>query len=670
MPMQTAPAGMTALSPSANVSVDSGQTVSIDIPRDGSGKLQFSSGSTATINPDGTFTFNPAGPTNPGWEVYVPVDLVYFRKKPSDPSFREIGRIRAPGALLPLPTFVDTRNLAEGSSHATEGWLATPFWSQTPTPAPSLTASAATPTGTLYDRVYAITHVSTGGVEGARSGDSPMVQAYDGYTPVNLSLPAAPAGVAKTRIYRRNAVLVGGVDTGTADDFYLVTEIPAAQRTYEDVVPDASLGAQMPLASRTVVIIPDTFTASAEAPPNIIPESRSYVYTYVTAYGEEGPPSPPSTLVDVDPEATVTVTGMLGNPDPGQRNITKKRIYRTSTGTNLTTYQFVAEVDIGDTSYADAVEAGDLGEVIPSIGWVPPPEDGHSLTLMANGIALIASGKTIRPSVAFQPHAYPEDYSLTTEHHIVGMGAFGQNAAILTTSYPYIVSGVDPAALTLEKLHLPQACASRRSIVETGDGVIYASPDGLIQISVGGARNLTEGLLNRDQWQAYNPETMHCNVYNGKVYVFHDTGCLIFDFGGTSATFVTAEITPDCSYYDPISDALFLGYDVVASPAAPAYIKKWDVGSPMTYVWRSRINQLPKPTNFAWAQVEADAYPVTMRVFNGNDTDPLYTLAVTGREPFRLPSGSVHRDWWVELEGTSAVYQVALAERITELQQV
>jgi hypothetical protein len=208
--------------------------------------------------------------------------------------------------------------------------------------------------------------------------------------------------------------------------------------------------------------------------------------------------------------------------------------------------------------------------------------------------------------------------------------------------------------------------------VETGDGVIYASPDGLIQISTGGVRNLTEGLISRDQWQAYSPEGMHCNVYNGKVYVFTYNECLIFDFSGNSATFVTAEITPYCSYYDPISDALFLGYDSMAEPyPMPGYINKWDVGAPMTYVWRSRINQLPKPTNFAWGQVEADAYPITMRVFTGADEwTPLFELEVPSREPFRLPSGTVHRDWWIELEGTMPVYQAALAERITELQMV
>ena len=43
-------------------------------------------------------------------------------------------------------------------------------------------------------------------------------------------------------------------------------------------------------------------------------ESRSYVYTYVTAYGEESPPSPPSTLYTTHLTATWNLTGLQTAP--------------------------------------------------------------------------------------------------------------------------------------------------------------------------------------------------------------------------------------------------------------------------------------------------------------------------------------------------------------------
>jgi hypothetical protein len=43
-------------------------------------------------------------------------------------------------------------------------------------------------------------------------------------------------------------------------------------------------------------------------------ESRSYVYTYVTAFGEESPPSPPSTLYTTHINATWNITGMQTAP--------------------------------------------------------------------------------------------------------------------------------------------------------------------------------------------------------------------------------------------------------------------------------------------------------------------------------------------------------------------
>jgi hypothetical protein len=97
-------------------------------------------------------------------------------------------------------------------------------------------------------------------------------------------------------------------------------------------------------------------------------------------------------------------------------------------------------------------------------------------------------------------------------------------------------------------------------------------------------------------------------------------------------------------------------------------IKKWDAGAAMTCRARSKQFQAPHPMNFGAAEVTADAYPVTFRLFA--DGVLKHTQSVTGRNPFRLPSGFLAQDWQIEIEGASAVQGVAIGTSIAELAQV
>ena len=55
----------------------------------------------------------------------------------------------------------------------------------------------------------------------------------------------------------------------------------------------------------------------------------SYAYTWVSGLGEEGPPSPPTTVIGkIDATYTVTVTAPTA-PQTANRNLTHTRIYRT-----------------------------------------------------------------------------------------------------------------------------------------------------------------------------------------------------------------------------------------------------------------------------------------------------------------------------------------------------
>lgn len=521
---------------------------------------------------------------------------------------------------------------------------------------------------TVYDRLYAISYVSDTDVEGPLSASSGVIKAIDGSTSVRINhVEDVSSDIVKKRIYRQNISYSAGTYTVNETNYRLVAEVPLSQDVYIDTMAQSSIsGNDSPAVPDGFDKVNSAFGANATLPPQVITDSRVYVYTYVSEYGEEGPPSDPSTLIDIDPGLPVVVT--MGTAPTGSYNITKKYIYRTSTGTNTTSYQFVAEVPVATTTYSDYKKASDLGEVIPSVNWQPPPSDMVGLRVMANGIFTGFSGKDVCFSEPFLPHAWATVNRLTVDHNIVGLGAFGQSLAVLTDSFPYIITGVDPSAMTMIKTSLQQACVSKRSIVETGDGVIYASPDGLVKISLGGIAVITEQILSQEQWQSYNPSSIHAYMHEGRYYAFYtkadaSTGVLVFTLTGIDAPMSIGAQHTTAAHVVPTADSLYIVED--------DSIKKMDKGNSVKeYLWKSKVYESPMPMNYGVAQIFANSYGsgITFKVFA--DGSLRHTKTVTSSDPFRLPSGFLAKDWYVQVEGTSEISCISVAQSPVELRSV
>lgn len=242
-------------------------------------------------------------------------------------------------------------------------------------------------------------------------------------------------------------------------------------------------------------------------------ETRAYVYTYVTDWGEESAPSPASALVETDQNDTVGVTVFA--PPPG-RNIVGWRLYRSSTTGFGAAYQLIADKTVGNAvldgtsfnyfaitglTYEDALRQEELQETLQTLTWLEPPENLVGLVGLPNGILAGFFGKTVCFSEPFAPYAWPLEYQLTTEHNIVGLGVFGQTLVVLTKGWPYYASGADSASMSLQKLEQPQACISKRSIVSMDNGVLYASPDGLCLAGPDGIRVLSQAAFSKEDWQ-------------------------------------------------------------------------------------------------------------------------------------------------------------------------
>jgi len=262
------------------------------------------------------------------------------------------------------------------------------------------------------------------------------------------------------------------------------------------------------------------------------PVERSYVYTFVNSYGEEGPPSLPSSpTITVDTfgiSQTVDITAMDQAP-AGDFDITKWRIYRVATGTQGAAFLFVAEVTINLSSpqYNDSIDETALGETLTTTDFDPPPIDMIGLTALPFGVFAGFRKNELLFSEPFQPHAWPTRYRLTTTFPIVSLGHYGITVVVTTTGGFYLVTGIDPAAMAMSELVESQACTSKRGLVSTPAGVIYPSPDGAVLVGPGVQRLITDKLMNRTDWQELKPDTIHAAFHDGRYMAFYSTAPLL-----------------------------------------------------------------------------------------------------------------------------------------------
>jgi hypothetical protein len=106
----------------------------------------------------------------------------------------------------------------------------------------------------------------------------------------------------------------------------------------------------------------------------------------------------------------------------------------------------------------------------------------------------------------YRPHAWNENYTITTEYNVVGLGVVGQSVVACTESAPEMFTGVNPANMAATKVDLPEPCISRGSIVGTDAGVFYMSLNGLILVAPTGlGSNVTESWVTRDKWRKLTP---------------------------------------------------------------------------------------------------------------------------------------------------------------------
>lgn len=355
------------------------------------------------------------------------------------------------------------------------------------------------------------------------------------------------------------------------------------------------LGIPTPVSSPTVV------------PPAGTNLTRAYLYTFVSGFGEEGPPCLPTTATGTN--GTWALSAIDAAPPAGTYNITTVRIYRTVSGTSQTEYYHVADIAIGTTTYSDIANDATvaLNFTIPSITWLPPPTDLKGIVAHPGGFLVGFSGRDLYLSEPYHPHAWPVQYIQTCQTEIVGVAIYNNAIIITTTSHPYIGSGMSPLSLTMQKLDSIDPCVSRRSMATTLAGVFYASPQGII-INDGTKGTLaTEKLFTREEWQnQFSPTQVYAVPY-GMQYIAFDTTAAGFIFSPN-------EDAAPLTTLDRFSNVAAIQIDAYSGDVylvQANQVRLWDppASLPYTYTWQSKEFDIPKPVNFGAFRLKFAANP-------------------------------------------------------------
>lgn len=448
-------------------------------------------------------------------------------------------------------------------------------------------------------------------------------------------------------------------------------------------------------------------------------ETRAYVYTWVSAYGEEGPPSPP-TLQTGNASGTWNIT--LTAPGAGvttDRNIDRVRIYRTITASGGgTTYYFVAEQAVATTTYADMIPTTDVAanNTLESLFYEPPPADLEGIIAMPNGIVAGFRANEVWFCQPYLPHAWPSTYTLAVENEIVGLGVVGQTLIVCTTGSPYAISGVNPSSMTQSRLAFSEPCLSRGSIVSSPVGVAYASPNGVAVAVPGQVQVITRNLITKDLWLDADDylfvPSLRASTLNGAYYCWGSVmpGCFepaAFD----SDKFQQDDFTGSYrgAFIDLSNQRVAFNKLFHVTPTFNCYTDTWtgetliirggkvewlDIGPTRTrepFLWRSKTFTMPNKRNLEALRVWFDTFPDSPELNPVRNTALVQTLADdqyglvrvyaddrlvmtrelrTDGEFMRTPSGFKATYWKVEIEARVKITSIEMATVAKELANV
>lgn len=400
-------------------------------------------------------------------------------------------------------------------------------------------------------------------------------------------------------------------------------------------------------------------------------QTRAYIYTFVYTFGtvtEESAPSP-ATQIDVQPLGSTITLSLFDTPPSTNYNPTAIRIYRSVAGSLTASYQYVDQISLATSTYADTKTVAQLGAALDTLGWAVPPTDMAGIVNLGGGTGVLAgfTGNTVCFSEPFYPHAWPLAYQLTVPFKIVGLSVIGTSVVVMTDRYPYIINGGTPGAMSVERVQILEPCVSKRSIVTMQDGVIYASPNGLVTISSQGSGNIVRSLYHREEWQALVPSAINGGVLEGRYIALFTSGAmlgkgLVLDNSEVPALSTITLSGPSAVHVDSKDAKLYYLNELKTSILQ----LNADASTPLSYTWRSKKWYLPFATTWSAYQVRGDFTAGSCSIALYADGTLAATLTPTSDAVLRVPAFKC-REFFVEITGTRNVQSFTIATSVQEL---
>lgn len=513
-----------------------------------------------------------------------------------------------------------------------------------------------------------------------------VLESFKGNTATGVTLPSNTKS-----IYRYNTAYMGwaSADVSVADaakvsdpfDYLLIADVNYPKITRNDMatnsVPYPSttyrLGVPQPKWPNNNPTVTRIDPAKAPEEGLDIPTATAYRISFVNGFGFEGPLSSPTNIVKFY-EGFDSVSLILPTTFGGTGHYltgAKKRIYRVNGLTGV--YQFVAEVALSANAYTDSKLGDELGLTAETDNWFSPPDEDttinpagplRNLTAMPGGFFIGSTGDELCASIIGAPYAWP--YRVSLGYKIMGIASMGNAAVVATTGPAFVVQGVDPSSLQPTRINTNQSCVSSRSIVNVGEMVIYASPDGLVGVAGYDARILTEGFVTKEEWNAvFNPQGIHAYYYEGKYIFFSGSKGWVFRPGKGLQTLGELGFTATAGYSDTDRDKLYL-------MVAGALVEFDSNATRLQYTWESKIFRLPVPSNLGYMQVIAESYPVTISFHSKrlNGTWVKTDRTINDYKPVLLPAGFSYHDFYFSSVGTKPINSISVAHSLSEFDYV
>jgi hypothetical protein len=349
-----------------------------------------------------------------------------------------------------------------------------------------------------------------------------------------------------------------------------------------------------------------------------------------------------------------------------------------------------------DWDIVDDFDSRLLDSPLESDNYDTPPVNLQGLTAIQNNVLAGFVANEIYFSEPNLPHAWPIAYKITLEHNIVGLAAVNGALLVLTDSYPYIISGSDPASgYATQRIDLRYPCVSARSIVNMMGGVIWASHDGLAFYSSYGTAVLTKFNYSNDTWNTdLDPTTITATSYGDVYFASHSTGGFTFERDEKAGgLFVALDLTFSASWYDSRTNkTYFTTFD-------NEDIYEWDnlAQAPQTLYWKSKTFTTKDVVNMGAARVIADylappanpattlweltttnweattatfdsEFQLTFRLYV--DKALVFTKGLNNNRMFRLPNGYRSDTFEFEVEAPIRIREVQVAETALGLEEL